>query len=209
MRLERARLQYEKLLSSSNHAISDRTPTSTRRHNLGKDVEEKCCTCLELQEPPLDTRSSNIWYHESCMKGGPLFSDEQAAGCGLKKVATPRINYIKRHNVDEISDRRIVELNNPVFETPVGCILSSREIHSAVSTPVRRTVLSVDDKGDGIAESSKLEPTRRGYSRNNNMDEYRYADFADCEYKTSSASADEKSSLIVSLQVIGSPINAS
>ena len=206
MRLERARLQYEKLLSSSNHAISDRIPTSTRRHNLSRDVEEKCSTCLAQQEPPLDTRSSNIWYHESSMKGGQLFSEEQAADCGLKKVTTPKKNFTKRH---EISDRQIVELNNPVFETPVGCILSSRENHSAVSTPVRRAVLFVDDKGDTISEASKFEPTRRGYSRNNNKDEYRYADFADCKYKSSAASADEKSSLIVSLQVIGSPDNAS
>lgn len=206
MRLERARLQYEKLLSSSNHAISDRTPTSTRRHNLSRDVEEKCRTCLEQQEPPLDTRSSNIWYHESSMKGEPLFSEEQAADSGLVKVTTPKKNYTKRQ---ELFDRQIVELNNPVFETPVGCILSSRANHSAVSTPVRRAVLFVDDKGDTFSEASKFEPIRRGYSRNNNMDEYRYADFADCKHKSSAASADEKSSLIASLQVIGNSNYAS
>lgn len=143
------------------------------------------------------------------MKGGPLFSEEQAADCGLKKVTTMRQNYMKRHNVEEISGREIVDLNDPVFETPVGCILSSRENHSSVSTRVRRAVLSADDEGNKISEASKFESTRRGYSRNNNMDEYRHVDFADCKYKSSAASADEKSSLIVSLQVIGSPNNAS
>jgi hypothetical protein len=207
-RLERAHLHYESLLSSSNHAARVRTSASEHSHYLGRDVETKCSDVL--QQPHLDVRSSNAWHNENSMNGRSLIPNDRAMKDKSKALTPPkRIDKVKG------SRREVADVKNPLTfdETLRGCIPSSSRKHSTIGASIGSTELIIDDEGYVVSDECECQQTREGYLRHSVMDECRDADCVECRYNNSSAPTDiiwdEKSSLIITLQVIYSPNNAS
>jgi hypothetical protein len=212
-RLERAHLHYESLLSSSNHAARVRASASADGRYLGRDLETNCSDVL--QEPHLDIRSSNAWHNENSINGRSLIPNDRAMKDKSKVLTPPKLFPSQRINKVKGSRREVAEVKNPLTcdETLLGCIRSSSQKHSTIGNSIGRTELIVDDEGYVVSDECECQQTREGYLRHSVMDECRDADCVECRYNNSSAPRDtiwdEKSSLIITLQVFCSPINAS
>lgn len=220
-RLDRAHLHYESLLSSSNHAARVRTSASADSHYLDRDVETKCSDVL--QQPHQDTRSSNAWHNENSMNGRSLIPKDRAMKDKSIVLTPKKLFSSQRINKVKGSRREVAEVKNPLTfdETLRGCIPSSSRKRSTIGNSIGSTELIIDDEGYVVSDECDCQQTREGYSRHSVMDECRDTDYRDCRdadcvecrYNDSSAPTDmiwdEKSSLIITLQVIYSPNNAS
>ena len=211
-RLERAHLHYESLLSSSNHAARVRTSASADTHYLGRDVETKCSDVL--QQPHLDIRSSNAWHNENSVNGRSLIPNHRAMKDDSKVLTPPMLFPNQRINKVKGSRREVAEVKNSLTfdETLLGCIRSSGQKQPTIGASIGRTELIIDDEGYIVSKVCECQQTRKGYLRHSVMDECRGADCVECRYNQSTTPTDtiwdEKSSSIITLQVICSPINA-
>ena len=206
-RLERAHLHYKSLLSSSTHAAS------ADSHYLGRDVEKKCNDVL--QQPHLDTRSSNAWHNENSINGRSLIPNDRAMKDKSTVLTPQKLFPNQRINKVKGSRREVAEVKNPLTfdETLRGCIPSSSRKLSTIGNSIGHTEITIDDEGYVVSDECECQQTREGYLRHSVMEEYRDSDCAECRYNNSSAPTDtvwdEKSSSIITLQVICSLINAS
>ena len=206
-RLERAHLHYESLLSSSTHAAS------ADSHYLGRDVETKCSDVL--QQPYLDTRSSNAWHNENSINGRSQIPNDRAKKDKSEVLTSPKLSLNQRINKVKGSRRDVAEVQKPLTfdRTLLDCMPSSSQRHSSIGASTGSIELIVDDEGYIVCNECECQQTREGYLKHSVMDECRDADCVECRYNNSAAPTDtiwdEKSSLIITLQVTYTPINAS
>jgi hypothetical protein len=211
-RLERAHLHYESIVSSSNHAARVRASASADGLYLGRDVETKCSDVL--QQPHLDTRSSNAWHNENSINGRSLTPNDRAMKDKSTVLTPQKLFPDQRINKVKGSRREVAEVKNPLTsdKTLLGCMPSSSRKRSTIGNSIGRKEFIIDDEGYVVSDECECQQTREGYLRHSVMDECR-DDCVECRCKNSIAPTDitwdEKSSLIITLQVIYNPINAS